>query len=233
MEAGASYESIARELGCSASKVSYWASKHGLTSAHTERHAARAPIDEELLVALVEGGASIRAIAARLDRSPTAVRHRLRRLGLTTLAGIRISEGAAAREAGEQEPVLTCPVHGRTRHVARHGGYRCQRCRSDHVASRRRRLKLQLVNEAGGACVLCGYDRYPGALQFHHLEPATKRFAISDKGVTRSIEAARAEASKCILLCANCHAEVVRGVADLSVRSAKPGSPGSALPDPG
>jgi transposase-like protein len=55
LEAGESYEAIAREAGCSASKVSYWASKYGLTSAHTKRHAAKGAIDEELLRALVEG----------------------------------------------------------------------------------------------------------------------------------------------------------------------------------
>src|SRR4051812_17234367 len=108
---GGSYEAIAREAGCSASKVSYWAGKYGLQSSHTTRHAAKGAIPEDVLVSLVERGASIRQIAAEVNRSPTAVRHRLKRLGLTTLAGVGIAEGAAARAAGEREPILTCPVH--------------------------------------------------------------------------------------------------------------------------
>jgi hypothetical protein len=72
-----------------------------------------------------------------------------------------------------------------------------------------------IVEEAGGACVICGYDRFPGALQFHHLDPATKSFALGLRGVTRSLERVRAEARKCVLLCANCHAEVEGGVAEL------------------
>jgi hypothetical protein len=55
---------------------------------------------------------------------------------------------------------------------------------------------------------LCGYDKYAGALQFHHLDPAAKAFVLSRDGSTRSLSEARAEAAKCVLLCANCHAEV-------------------------
>jgi hypothetical protein len=53
------------------------------------------------------------------------------------------------------------------------------------------------------------------ALQFHHLDPMDKEFHIAHRGVTRSIERARAEARKCILLCANCHAAVECGDAAL------------------
>jgi hypothetical protein len=233
LEAGTSYEAIAREVGCSPSKVSYWASKHGLTSSHTAKHAARGPIDPEAVRKLVDSKASIRQIAATLDRSPTAIRHVLDRLALRTTSALRLAEGAAARAAGESEPILTCTTHGPTRHVGRQGGFRCGLCRSAHVAERRRRIKRQLIEEAGGACALCGYDRYPGALQFHHIDPASKVFEISGRGVTRSLDAARTEARKCVLLCANCHAEVERGIADVPVRSQESGLPGSAVPDPG
>ena len=68
------------------------------------------------------------------------------------------------------------------------------------------------MEEAGGRCQLCGYGRYQGALQFHHLDPTTKEFAISRQGVTRAFAELREEAAKCILLCANCHAEVEAGL---------------------
>jgi 5-methylcytosine-specific restriction endonuclease McrA len=79
----------------------------------------------------------------------------------------------------------------------------------------RRRTKLRLIAEAGGCCRICGYDRYSGALHFHHLDPASKEFAISRNGHTRSIKKVRAEVAKCILLCSNCHAEVEAGIATL------------------
>ena len=86
---------------------------------------------------------------------------------------------------------------------------------SESVSERRRRVKALLVEEAGGACVLCGYATYSGALQFHHRDRATKSFGLSLRGVTRSIDLLREEAKKCVLLCANCHAEVEGGVAQI------------------
>lgn len=76
---------------------------------------------------------------------------------------------------------------------------------------------MLLVAEAGGACVICGYERCPAALQFHHLQPSDKSFVISRRGVTRSLDEARAEAAKCVLLCANCHAEVEVGMATVTL----------------
>jgi hypothetical protein len=58
----------------------------------------------------------------------------------------------------------------------------------------------------------------PRALEFHHVDPAAKRFGVAFRGVTRSLDAAREEASKCVLLCANCHAEVEAGVRSLAVQ---------------
>jgi hypothetical protein len=85
-------------------------------------------------------------------------------------------------------------------------------CSQQRVADRRRRLKRLLVEEAGGCCVECGYGACCAALQFHHVDPSAKSFALSHEGVTRSVEKARQEARKCVLLCANCHAEVEAGV---------------------
>jgi hypothetical protein len=96
------------------------------------------------------------------------------------------------------------------------GRSRCAQCNNEAVAARRRRIKEILVTEAGGTCVLCGYDRCLAALQFHHRDPEMKAFALSYQGVTRSLEKAREEARKCDLLCARCHAEVEAGVATLT-----------------
>lgn len=71
------------------------------------------------------------------------------------------------------------------------------------------------MREAGGRCVICGYDRHIGALHFHHLDPDQKSFSIAHGGITRSLARAREEVKKCVLLCANCHAEVEAGYATL------------------
>jgi hypothetical protein len=219
LASGASIEAIAREVDRDPSTVSYWAHKHGLASTHAPLHAARGGIDRELLAEIVSCELSIRDMADVFDRSPTTVRHWLRRHALETPRMTRERLGKAALAAGLRTAEIPCPRHGMTRHVRREGGFRCARCRVEHVAERRRRIKRQLVLEAGGRCELCGYDRCVAALQFHHLDRGTKRFALSQDGVSRSMAQARDEAAKCVLLCANCHAEVESGSADTPVRS--------------
>ena len=110
-----------------------------------------------------------------------------------------------------------CRRHGWTEfvRVGRPGHFRCGRCNTEAVAERRRRVKALLVAEFGGRCRLCGFSRYAGALQFHHVDPAAKRFQLGGRGLTRSLTELREEARKCVLLCANCHAMVEAGVATL------------------
>jgi excisionase family DNA binding protein len=209
---GRSIESIARETGRAASTVAYWVNKHGLTSQHAPRHAARGGIDRERLLTLVESGLSIRQIAARLGVSYTTVRHWLAKHEIQTPRARRLAETAPARASGAETTEAECPVHGVTTFVRRGGdGFRCRLCRTSAVQRRRRAVKRALVDEAGGACIVCGYDRTLGGLHFHHLDPAQKAFSLSRHGVTRSLASARSEARKCVLLCSNCHAEVEAG----------------------
>jgi transposase len=216
---GRSIEAIAREAGRSPSTVGYWVNKHGLASTHASKHAARGGVDRTELEALVALGMPIRAMAEQLGVSYTTVRHWLKRYELTTPRARRLASTRSARDAGLEDGLVSCPVHGPTRHVRRKdGGLRCLACRSEAVSRRRRHVKELLVEEAGGCCALCGYLDSVGALHFHHVDPATKSFSVSSVGITRSLAKARAEAAKCVLLCARCHAEVELGVKRLPLR---------------
>jgi transposase-like protein len=216
LDAGRSIESIARETGRAPSTVAYWVNKHGLRSQHALRHAARGGLTREELEPLVAAGISIRAMAERLGVSYTTVRHWLGRYELITARAARLAVTSAARETGASAAVADCPRHGASTFGRTPSGrYRCLKCRSEAVSARRRRVKQRLVEAAGGCCVLCGYDRSAAALQFHHTDPADKAFSIAQGGVARSIDRALAEARKCVLLCATCHAEVEAGVATL------------------
>ena len=68
--------------------------------------------------------------------------------------------------------------------------------------------KWEIIQERGGKCEKCGYDKCVGALEFHHTDPSQKDFGIANKGYTRSWEKVRLELDKCILVCANCHREI-------------------------
>jgi transposase len=213
---GLSLAEIGRRIGRHESTVSYWVGKYGLEANGRARHAARGPVSREDLKALVEKGMSIAEIANEVGRGKAAVRHWLRRYELRTFGASgrrRAVESRRAKAAGLVEVSMFCAKHGETVFVLdRRGYYRCRRCRSASVSRRRRRLKELLVQESGGACRVCGYSRCIAALEFHHLVRSEKAFSLSEEGVTRSLARARAEAGKCVLLCANCHAEVEAGM---------------------
>jgi transposase/Zn finger protein HypA/HybF involved in hydrogenase expression len=216
---GVSVEKIAKRFGKHPSTVSYWMARHGLEAPNRDKHAAKGGIERERLEALVEAGMTIAEIAAEVHLSKATVRHWLRAYGLRTMhsRGKRPAAGIkAAKDAGLLVVRMTCVQHGDTEFVLEgRGHYRCKRCRSEAVARRRRKVKGILVAEAGGACILCGYSRDVGALHFHHVEPINKRVEINAKGVALALDKLRVEAAKCVLLCANCHAEVEDGVASL------------------
>lgn len=215
LDQGLSVERIGRRFGKDPSTVSYWMKKYGLVSPYREKHAAKGGIERERLEALVESGMTIAEIAAEIERSKATVRHWLCRYGLGTRNGVgtrRPGVATAAREAGMLSTTMTCPRHGETDFVIEaRGYYRCKRCRAESVVRHRQKLKAILVEEAGGRCVICGYARHFQALQFHHLDPSEKRLGLSGQGVTYSLARLRAEAKKCVVLCANCHVEVEIG----------------------
>ncbi len=93
----------------------------------------------------------------------------------------------------------TCARHGQAKHFPRpDGALRCGKCASEWVIKHRRQRKERLV----------GYNRYAGALDFHHTNPKAKSFALSVKGLSYSWKSLVREAKKCVLVCKNCHAEI-------------------------
>lgn len=219
---GMSVERIAKRFGKDPSTISYWMKKHGLEAPNRDKHGAKGGIERARLEQLVDAGMTIAEIATDVGVSKATVRHWMRKYGLRTqnARGRRSARMARlAKDAGLLAVTLRCIRHGDTDFILEgRGRYRCKRCRSDAVARRRRRVKEILVQEAGGRCCVCGYDRCMGALAFHHVNPASKRLELNAKGVALSIETLREEAKKRVVLCANCHAEVENDVTELPAR---------------
>ncbi len=218
---GMSLEAIGKLAGKHPSTVSYWLQKHRLTANGAARHAPKGGVTREDLEPLVLEGLTIEQIAQRLGVGDTTARHWLRRHGLKTQRALRRVALDLMYESGQREAEAECRKHGLVRHVsvASERRLRCTKCRAEAVSRRRRKVKEILVEEAGGKCGICGYARHSAALQFHHVDPATKSFGLGVRGITRSIERLREEAAKCVLLCANCHAELEVGAVELPVKS--------------
>lgn len=192
---GLSIDAIAGRVRRSPSTVSYWLKRHALEANGAEKYGPKPPLAVESVVALIDEGFSVPEMARRLDCTPSQLRTWLRRNGLKSRQAQNRDASRTALARGERSTELRCTHHGVVVHVLENrGSYRCTRCRAERVAEHRRRIKRVLIAEAGGACLLCGYNRCEAALQFHHLDPAQKAFHLSLRGVTRSLEMIRAEA---------------------------------------
>lgn len=68
--------------------------------------------------------------------------------------------------------------------------------------------KVALLADAGACCRRCGYRKDLAALAWHHVDPAEKLFTLDLRSLSnRREQEIRKEAAKCIVPCANCHAE--------------------------
>lgn len=82
---------------------------------------------------------------------------------------------------------------------------------NSYLKQRERALvrKLELIENKGGKCEICGYDKNIAALEFHHLNPEDKSFQLDARHLSNTtIEKLLTESKKCILVCANCHREL-------------------------
>ena len=81
----------------------------------------------------------------------------------------------------------------------------CKKCMTSQVVERQRRYKAEAAAYKGGCCQSCGFDKYLGALEFHHVDPTTKNGDIVRFSKGLQEPTVKAELDKCVLLCANCH----------------------------
>lgn len=83
----------------------------------------------------------------------------------------------------------------------------CRDCENEERHEKYVELKVEAVDYLGGECVRCGYDKYYGALEFHHVDPNEKDKVwnvLRKEPWEKIVE----ELNKCVCLCANCHREV-------------------------
>ena len=90
-------------------------------------------------------------------------------------------------------------------------GLSCTEANPNNYSKQKQRgllRKIQLINEFGGKCQECGYNKNISALEFHHKDPSIKEFQLDARHLSNSsMDRIMQEFIKCELLCANCHAE--------------------------
>ena len=84
----------------------------------------------------------------------------------------------------------------------------CKKCHHKRSKKSKRNNKIDYINYKGGSCEMCGYDKCPGAMDFHHLNPDEKDFDIGCTKNPKLNDKIKNELDKCILVCSNCHREI-------------------------
>jgi hypothetical protein len=84
----------------------------------------------------------------------------------------------------------------------------CKACTNSQAIERQRQFKINCIEYKGGCCSICGYNKYAGALEFHHEDASKKNFTIANQRLVLFDDRIKKELDKCILVCANCHREI-------------------------
>ena len=104
---------------------------------------------------------------------------------------------------GLEKPLADFAFRNKTK-----GTYRanCRKCQSTY-ASRRYYFNKEILDKTkeGKSCVRCGYSECVEALDYHHIDPTTKKDTVARLLTHYNVEDGLKEIEKCVLLCANCH----------------------------
>jgi hypothetical protein len=167
-------------------------------------------MEQDALFFLTSQGKSIRQIAKELDKSYTTVRYWLLKYKITTSYAEASLDPAKqiAKGQGLDECIASCKIHGQTKFTLteNRSKWRCNRCASDATVRARQKKKQLLVETHGSICMRC-LQNFPFYLyNFHHLSRESKLYNIKD--IYISPKKLESELEKCVMICANCHAEV-------------------------
>lgn len=158
---------------------------------------------------------SINQIAKEVGKSPNSVTYWLNKFELKT-NHLSFKQKGVIDYGGERccpKCEETKPLNEFYKRRGKEGAsVYCKKCTGEQALIRQRNLKQECIDYKGGCCEECGYDKYNGALEFHHLDPNEKDFSISSLKSYSFTDKLKKELDKCILVCSNCHREIHGGL---------------------
>ncbi|NDD54242.1 hypothetical protein EBZ39_10265 [bacterium] len=164
-------------------------------------------MEKHILENYINQNLSLNQISKKSGKSLTTIRYWTKKHNLKSN-----SEVFATKEYGETRLCPKCKEHVPINQFYNRRGkpnssVYCKKCTSHQTKERMKKFKIQCVEYKGGKCEKCGYSRYFGALDFHHVDPKQKDFCISHVKSYLFDEVIKSELDKCVLLCACCHRE--------------------------
>lgn len=154
-------------------------------------------MEKERLKKLIDCGLTITEMKDVLQCGRSTVTYWLKKHELTTKNSQQPREKEHyCNKCGETDAIK---FYGNDKEV-------CGDCHKKRVNDKGRENRKYAVEKLGGKCSKCGYDKYIGALDIHHLDPKIKDSNFkSMRGW--SILRIDKEIKDCVLLCKNCHTE--------------------------
>ena len=168
-------------------------------------------MEKETLKKLIDSGLSLRQISDQTEKSLTTIRYWTKKYDLKS--NYKSFKFLEKKEYGEYRYCPSCEKNCQTENFYQRRGRPnsstyCKDCTTIQTLNRMQKLKKLMVEYKGGCCVICGYNKYMGALEFHHLNPNEKDFNPSQMKKYTFDSRIKNELDKCILLCSNCHREI-------------------------
>ena len=224
VDQGKTIEVISKEMGISLGSVKRKIKSLGLKTKNAIKMRDEyntTPIEKKLLEDLISSGNSLRKISKIIDKSLSSVRYWVDKYEIES--GFK---KFSTKEYGEtkfcprcQENLSIDKFHDRR--GKKNGAVYCKSCTTIQTLERMRTLKSKMIEYKGGKCVRCGYDKYQGALEFHHINPDMKDFNPSHLRKYSFDERIKEELDKCILVCSNCHREIHHEIIQEKYKSKK------------
>lgn len=170
---------------------------------------------KEELELLINDGKSLNQISKQTGKSLTTVRYWVKKLQIPFETKSFVDQGQ--KDYGEFRYCPRCKKDCPTnefydRRGKKNSSVYCKKCTTDQVVERTKKLKKEMVDYKGGCCEICGYKKYIGALDFHHINPNEKDFTIAHIRQYKFDEVIKEELDKCMLVCSNCHREIHGGL---------------------
>jgi len=159
-------------------------------------------MEKEILEKFIEEGLSIRKIGHKLNKSFGSIKYWLNKYNLKT----KNNNDSINRYCPRCKKIKERKEFYKRRGIEGSSVY-CKHCTTEQTIERMRLFKQKCIDYKGGKCIKCGYDKYNGALEFHHIEQTEKDFTISHLKSYSFDDFVKKELDKCILLCSNCHKE--------------------------
>ena len=79
----------------------------------------------------------------------------------------------------------------------------------DNIKRQGEKRKKQIIELSGSKCLICNYSKCNSALEFHHKDPESKKFELSQGNIrSKNWKEVLKELKKCVMLCSNCHREL-------------------------